>query len=215
MTFMESVFLSIATPAFYGIGLGASVLMNKYQTFLPQVRALKYQLGKYDVDPELFPFVCILALQILVTVSYWPFVSLTALYNGKSKFTNAHPRGMERSGLALRIYSAHQNNNEAMAPFLAAVLIGTATGVPSDTLDHLCMSFVIMRVLYMLAYYLNLDLVRSLCYCTGQGVIYTIYINALFPKHVGRFEDAIDVGTAGVRKSFGRLVDQTRKVLKI
>jgi uncharacterized MAPEG superfamily protein len=68
-----------------------------------------------------------------------------------------------------RALAAQANSWEALIVFAAALLFALHAALDANTRDLLCMSFVISRLIYLAAYYLDKALLRSLVWFVGFG----------------------------------------------
>jgi len=112
-----------------------------------------------------------------VTFAYWmilvaallPYVTVGLAKGGRSGYDNAGPRvWAERlDGWKRRAEWAHRNHIEAFAPFAAGVIVAGLAGVPRGRIDLLAGLFVLLRVLYTLAYLANAASLRSIIWTGG------------------------------------------------
>ena len=93
---------------------------------------------------------------------------------------NLSPRIVSESfsGVRQRLFWAHMNGLEIIAPFAAAVIIAQNLHVNQQTIDILAISFVVSRVLYTMMYAANRGLLRSLMFIAGMICITGLFIAA-------------------------------------
>jgi uncharacterized MAPEG superfamily protein len=91
---------------------------------------------------------------------------------GASDYDNHNPRqwGQQMNEpRRQRALAAQANSWEALIVFAAALLFALHAALDANTRDLLCMSFVISRLIYLAAYYLDIALLRSLVWFVGFG----------------------------------------------
>lgn len=93
---------------------------------------------------------------------------------------NLKPRIVSESftGVQQRIYWAHQNALEVVAPFAAAVIIAHQLGVAQDTIEALALTFIGFRLAHVVAYVANLGVVRTLMFIGSMGCILALFLAA-------------------------------------
>lgn len=99
---------------------------------------------------------------------------------GAGRYDNNAPREyLSRvQGRAARANWAQLNAWEALAPFIAAVLIAEKAGVAQATVDTLAVAFVIARVLHGLFYLADQALLRSIVWSAGFGLVIALFVLA-------------------------------------
>ena len=118
---------------------------------------------------------CILAViflpYILVFMSRVPTITLE---------NNLIPRlsAEELTGIQQRLYWAHLNALEAIAPFAAVVIIAHNLQMDPPLLNTLALSFVGLRIAHAIAYSANLGVIRSLIFIATQATMVTIFIKS-------------------------------------
>lgn len=96
------------------------------------------------------------------------------------RFDNRAPREyLSRvQGMAARANWAQLNAFEALAPFIAAVLIAEKVGVAQGTVDNLAIAFVVARVGHGVLYLANQHLLRSLVWGIGFACVIALFVFA-------------------------------------
>jgi uncharacterized MAPEG superfamily protein len=86
------------------------------------------------------------------------------------RYDNSNPREWAKglSGWQQRASAAQNNGFEALPMFIAAVLVAQQAHAEQARIDNWAMIFVVLRVLYVLAYLMNIGTVRTLIW--GGGV---------------------------------------------
>lgn len=77
-----------------------------------------------------------------------------------------------------RLYWAHQNALEAVAPFCAAVIIAQYMNVEQQTINALALAFVAFRISHALMYVANKGLLRSIMFVGGTACVVSLLILA-------------------------------------
>ncbi len=87
-------------------------------------------------------------------------------------YDNEHPRDWETklTGWRARANAAQLNGFEALPLFIAAVLMAQYSGVQQATIDMLAVAFVLVRVVYVIAYIKNWATFRSGIWTVGVGI---------------------------------------------
>ena len=95
---------------------------------------------------------------------------------------NKHPRqqAAQLTGTGARVYAAQANAWEALAMFTVAVMVAQMAGVGGGAAAaSAAMLFVAVRVLHLVFYIANQDILRSLSFVVGAGCcIWLIYLAA-------------------------------------
>ncbi len=97
-----------------------------------------------------------------------PYVPLYWV-KGEKSYDNAQPRAYYQSlqGVQARAMACHQNHNEALVYFAAAVLSSQILHAPHAITAPLCIAFIVFRVLYTACYIANKPTLRSLIWVGG------------------------------------------------
>ncbi|WP_077286276.1 MAPEG family protein [Cognaticolwellia aestuarii] len=86
------------------------------------------------------------------------------------RYNNNHPRAQqaELTDFGARALAAHQNAFEALIIFAPAVLLAIATKNTGTVIEQLAITHVIARVLYNIAYLMDIATIRSLIWAVGM-----------------------------------------------
>lgn len=80
-------------------------------------------------------------------------------------------------GAGHRAIAAQLNSWEALAMFIAALVALHMAAVSWESVAILCMAFVACRIVYVLCYLANQDILRSLSFLAGFGIcLYFFYL---------------------------------------
>jgi uncharacterized MAPEG superfamily protein len=92
------------------------------------------------------------------------FAILAKLFGGFKSKDNANPREFlgKQTGAAARAHAAQQNSYETLPVFLAAVIVALLFFVPLSVVTQLAWLYVILRIIYGLAYIANWATFRSI-----------------------------------------------------
>jgi uncharacterized MAPEG superfamily protein len=93
------------------------------------------------------------------------------------RIDNKNPRRQQRhfTGLAARAQASSDNGFEALGPFAAAVFVSHLAGADPQRASVLSLSFVICRVAYVLAYWFDLDTLRSAVWGLGLALLLALF----------------------------------------
>lgn len=106
---------------------------------------------------------CVLAAGLL------PYAATASAKWGFRDFDNRNPRAWlaAQTGFRARGNAAQGNSFEAFPLFTAAVLVATWNHANQATLDLLALSFIAVRVLFLLAYLMDWAVFRSISWSVG------------------------------------------------
>nr|WP_313061069.1 MAPEG family protein [Moraxella sp. CTOTU49097] len=92
------------------------------------------------------------------------FAMLAKVFGGFKRKDNANPREFlgKQTGAAARANAAQQNSYETLPVFLAAVIVALLFFVPLSVVTQLAWLYVILRIIYGLAYIANWATFRSI-----------------------------------------------------
>ncbi len=95
-----------------------------------------------------------------------------AMNQAKGGYDNRHPRAQQTSltGFGARAKAAHENSFEALAMFAPGVLACVATHTFGQLVSYLAITFIIARIIYLLAYWYDIHVLRSSAWAVGFGV---------------------------------------------
>jgi len=120
-----------------------------------------------------------------MTIAYWcvlaaallPYV-FTLLAKSGGRYNNYSPREFleKQQGLQKRAHWVQLNSFEAFPAFAAAVIIAHLTGGDQSRIDILAIAFVIIRVIYGIAYLANLAPLRSMVWMAGMVTMVALFI---------------------------------------
>ncbi len=122
-----------------------------------------------------------IALWCVVIVIVMPYMLvLMARLPDLTLEKNLTPRIVSNSltGFRQRLFWAHLNGLEIIAPFAAAVIIAQSLQVDQQTIDSLALSFVGFRLLYSIMYAANLGVLRTIMFAAGMACIVGLFIAA-------------------------------------
>ncbi len=106
-----------------------------------------------------------IAIYAMVAASVLPFLtaSLSKLLGRFKLKDNDNPRIFQQSltGVAQRTHAAQLNAYETLPVFLAAVLTAEYMVVNQGAINQLAWAYVVLRVLYTVAYMINMSVLRS------------------------------------------------------
>ncbi len=113
---------------------------------------------------------------LMVAAAVLPFGAALAAKAGGRRFDNEDPRPWlaAQQGWRARANAAQANLFEGLPFFYAAVLYALYAGAQPDRLASLMGAWVVLRVLYVLAYILGRGTVRSLIWVAALAVNLTI-----------------------------------------
>jgi len=110
--------------------------------------------------------ICLFIAAILPIIAKIPVaISMHKL----GRYNNNHPRAQqtELTGFGARALAAHQNAFESLIVFAPAVLLAIATKNTGLVIEQLAITHVIARVLYNIAYLMDIATIRSLIWAIG------------------------------------------------
>lgn len=104
--------------------------------------------------------------------AFVPLVSAVAAKAGAAGFTNKEPRPWLASlgGWRARAHAAQANAFEALPFFYGAVLLALWGGAETSAVAGLMVAWLILRLLYLLAYIADKDRIRSLVWFLSLAV---------------------------------------------
>ena len=108
----------------------------------------------------------ILIAFIAALLPYLAKIPVAIAMNRLGGYDNTNPREQQAklAGFGARALAAHKNAFESLIIFGFAIAIALATGSTGETIIILSMLHVLFRVLYSVMYYLNKNILRSLCW---------------------------------------------------
>jgi uncharacterized MAPEG superfamily protein len=123
---------------------------------------------------------CLLAAVILTILSILP-----AKLDGRRAYDNGNPRdpGFYTPGLRARSQGAHLNGYEAFPFFAASVILAEMRAVPQGTVNALAITFVVVRIVYVLLYLTDRPRLRSLVWSVGLACNLAIFFSPAWAGH--------------------------------
>lgn len=117
--------------------------------------------------------ICLFIAALLPFIAKVPVAIAMHKLNG---YNNNHPRAQqaELTGFGARALAAHQNAFESLAVFAPAILLAIATNNTGAMIEQLAITHVIARVLYNIAYLINIGTIRSIIWAVGIVSSFTI-----------------------------------------
>jgi len=104
-------------------------------------------------------------------------VPLALSMNRSGGYDNRLPRLQQNSlsGFGARAMAAHQNCFEAITFFAPTVLVVLALNAVTQTTAYLCIVFVLCRLVYLVCYWLDYHVARSVFWAIGTVTIIAHY----------------------------------------
>jgi uncharacterized MAPEG superfamily protein len=124
--------------------------------------------------------------EALMTLAEWMIFTAVVLYLltvapvkavGYKTFDNANPRdpAFYQPGIATRALGAHVNGIETFPFFALSVLLAEFRQLPQNWIDELAVAFVLIRLLFVVAYLSNRSTIRTLLWNLGFAVNTAIF----------------------------------------
>jgi len=121
-----------------------------------------------------------------VTLAEWTIFAAVILYLatvapvkaiGYKAFDNSNPRSpaFYKPGIATRALGAHLNGIETFPFFAVSVLLAEFRQLPQNWIDELAVAFVVIRLLFVVAYLTNRSTIRTLLWNLGFAVNAVIF----------------------------------------
>jgi len=123
----------------------------------------------------------IICLFIAALLPFIAKVPLAIAMHKAGGYNNNHPRAQQAklTGFGARALAAHQNAFESLIIFAPAVLLAIATQNTGSFIEDLAITHVIARVLYNIAYLVNIGTIRSIIWAVGMISSFTIIYQCL------------------------------------
>jgi uncharacterized MAPEG superfamily protein len=111
--------------------------------------------------------ICLLIATVMPILAKAPLA--IAMNKMKGGYNNRNPREQQKllSGFGARAKAAHENCFEALIMFTPGALSVMATNSATSVTGYIAICFVVARLLYLLAYYYDKHLARSLSWGVG------------------------------------------------
>ena len=93
-------------------------------------------------------------------------------------YDNRNPRGQQATltGFGARAKAAHENSFEALILFTPGVIAVMVLNVPSIMVQYTAMVFIVARIVYLIMYWIDQHLLRSIAWGIGYGAsLYLIW----------------------------------------
>lgn len=121
------------------------------------------------------------AFAMILLAALAPYVTVGLAKGGTSAYDNAAPRDWAAGQLdwRARAIAAHQNHFEAFPPFAAAVFAATLAGADPILIDTLAGSFILLRLIYTVAYVKGAPTLRSAVWTMGFLCVLALFAIAL------------------------------------
>jgi uncharacterized MAPEG superfamily protein len=121
------------------------------------------------------PVLCLLIAGVL------PVLSTAIAKWGFREFDNHNPREWlsRQTGFRARANAAQHNAFEVFPFFAVAVILGFGLSLDETVLTRYCLIFVAARVLYLVAYLMDLASIRTLCWVVAYASCLAIYVHLL------------------------------------
>lgn len=126
------------------------------------------------------PILCIVVAYLLVYLPH--FIAGSQRFKLPGGFDNANPRDQTArlEGWAKRAAAAHQNGHETFAPFAIAVVVAWVGHGSEHTLTLLAITWVVLRIVYIVLYIANLAALRTVVWTCGLLITVALLLLPLF-----------------------------------
>ena len=131
----------------------------------------------------LIPDTANVAIWSMMIASVLPllFAILAKVLGGFGMADNSHPRDVvaKYTGRAARANAAQQNSYESLPIFLASVIVAMLFFVPQVVINYLAVMYVMLRVIYGIAYIINLPTLRSIIWTLSMACCFMLFYLAI------------------------------------
>lgn len=131
----------------------------------------------------LIPDTANVAIWSMMIASVLPllFAILAKVLGGFGVADNSHPRDVvaKYTGRAARANAAQQNSYESLPIFLASVIVAMLFFVPQVVINYLVVMYVMLRVIYGIAYIINLPTLRSIIWTLSMACCFMLFYLAI------------------------------------
>ena len=131
----------------------------------------------------LIPDTANVAIWSMMIASVLPllFAILAKVLGGFGVADNSHPRDVvaKYTGRAARANAAQQNSYESLPIFLASVIVAMLFFVPQVVINYLAVMYVMLRVIYGIAYIINLPTLRSIIWTLSMACCFMLFYLAI------------------------------------
>lgn len=123
----------------------------------------------------------IICIAIVVTMPLIAKIPVAIEMAKLGKYDNQHPRQQQAAltGLGARALAAHNNCFEAICYFAPTVLLVLALDEHTVTTVQWCVAFVILRFFYLIFYWANIHILRSLVWVASMATLVPHYWSLL------------------------------------
>jgi uncharacterized MAPEG superfamily protein len=118
----------------------------------------------------------ILLAFIAALLPYLAKVPVAIAMNKLGGYDNVYPREQQArlKGFGARALAAHQNSFESLIIFGVAIAVALATDSTRDAIVNLAIVHIIARVIYIIMYYLDKNILRSLSWAVATICSFSI-----------------------------------------
>ena len=131
----------------------------------------------------LIPDTANVAIWAMIIASALPFLlaMLAKAIGGFGMADNSHPREVvaKFTGRAARANAAQQNSFESLPIFLASVIVAMLFFVPQIVVNYLAVMYVALRLMYAIAYIVNLPTLRSIVWALSMACCFMLFYLAV------------------------------------
>lgn len=131
----------------------------------------------------LIPDTANVAIWAMIIASALPFLlaMLAKAIGGFGMADNSHPREVvaKFTGRAARANVAQQNSFESLPIFLASVIVAMLFFVPQIVVNYLAVMYVALRLMYAIAYIVNLPTLRSIVWALSMACCFMLFYLAV------------------------------------
>ena len=131
----------------------------------------------------LIPDTANVAIWTMMIASALPFLlaMLAKALGGFGMADNSHPREVvaKFTGRAARAHAAQQNSFESLPVFLASVIVAMLFFVPQIVVNYLAVMYVALRLMYAIAYIVNLPTLRSIIWALSMACCFMLFYLAV------------------------------------
>lgn len=122
-------------------------------------------------------FIIIICVAAVVFMPILAKVPLAIQMNKAGGYNNKYPRTQQKelTGFGARSQAAHENSFEAICYFAPTVLLVLALDEQNVYTAQLCVAFVVARLCYLVCYWANWHVARSLAWAVGMATIVAHY----------------------------------------
>lgn len=131
----------------------------------------------------LIPDTANVAIWAMIIASALPFLlaMLAKAIGGFGMADNSHPREVvaKFTGRAARANAAQQNSFESLPIFLVSVIVAMLFFVPQIVVNYLAVMYVALRLMYAIAYIVNLPTLRSIVWALSMACCFMLFYLAV------------------------------------